>query len=276
VLKAVNRRGVWNRTAEIIKKLAAPGNIHLHVDLIAGLPLESYSGFRESYNRVYSLNAEHFQCGFLKVLPGTEMQNRAEDYLLEFSSDAPYEIISNRWISGNEMTFLKKISAFTDLIRNSGRFKTSEKLMISHYNNPFNFYEDIVRISSEMESISLRSWESIASLIIKVCSENFPCELPELTDSLRWDWCSSMKNHHYPQILKSDLTLEAKREGFRFFIEKSSDNTITFNEFTFPRNFLRRSIFFRPGTDFFMNKYMAGTDALFLPDKRIIFFNCRS
>jgi radical SAM superfamily enzyme YgiQ (UPF0313 family) len=275
-LAAVKRRGDWKRIEEIIQRLAYPGNIHLHVDLIAGLPLENYTGFSESYNRVYALNAEHFQCGFLKVLPGTEMRERSNDYRLEFTSHAPYEIISNRWISEKEMSFLKKISALTDLIRNSGKFKASEKLMLKLYGNAFSFYENLVHVSSEIESISLRSWESIASLLLKICEENFPLEVPELTDSMRWDWCCSMKSHYFPPILKSDLTRAAKREGYRFFIEKSYENTIKFNGFSFPAGDLRKSFFFRPLTDSFMAEYMDGRDALFLPDKKIIFYNCKS
>lgn len=274
-LAAVNRKGEWQGTSLIVKKLALNKNIHLHVDLIAGLPFEGYREFQESYNKVYSLDAEHFQCGFLKVLPGTEMRDRADEYLLEYSIKAPYEIISNRWISEIEMNSLKRISAFTDLIRNSGRFKTSARLMQGLYRSPFSFYEALAEASADIDTGALREWEGIASLIGRLCEKDFPHILPELTDSLKWDWCVSMKSHHYPEILKSELIRNAKREGYRFFIEKSSANIISFDGFTFHKDDLRKSIFFRPCTDAFIDKYMSGGNALFLPDKKIIFFDCK-
>ncbi len=274
-LAAVSRKGNWQRIFQIVKTLVGYGNINLHVDLIAGLPFEGYTEFQESYNRVYSLGAEHFQAGFLKVLPGTKMREQADDYFLEYTSKAPYEIISNKWIDEIEINCLKRVSFFTDLIRNSGRFKVSEKLLLSLYRTPFDFYEALARASADIDSGALRKWESIASLIVRLCEKDFPHILPELMDSIKWDWCLSMKSHHYPGILKSNLTLEAKREGYRFFIEKSSENIINFDEFTFTKNDLRRSIFFRSGTDIFRDKYMSSTDALFLPDKRIVFFNSR-
>ncbi|MFA5517708.1 MAG: DUF4080 domain-containing protein [Spirochaetota bacterium] len=274
-LAAVNRKGNWQRIFQIIKTLGEYGNIHLHVDLIAGLPFESYIKFKESYNRVYALKAEHFQSGFLKVLPGTKMRDQADEYLLKYSLKAPYEIMSNRWISEIEMTCLKRISFFTDLIRNSGRFKVSEKLMLSLYRTPFDFYEALAKASADINTGALREWESIASLIVRLCEKDFPHVLAELMDSIKWDWCLSMKSHYYPNILKSDLNLEAKRDGYKFFIEKSSKNIISFNEFTFTQNELKRSVFFRPETDIFRDKYMSNRDALILPDKRIVFFNSR-
>lgn len=274
-LAAVNRKGNWQRISQTVKTLGEYGNINLHVDLIAGLPFESYAEFQQSYNRVYALEAEHFQSGFLKVLPGTKMREQADEYFLRYSLKAPYEIISNRWIDEVEMACLKRVSFFTDLIWNSGKFRVSEKLLLSLYRTPFDFYEALARASADIDTGALREWESIASLIMRLCEKDFSYILPELMDSIKWDWCLSMKSHHYPNILKSISNLEIKREGYRFFVEKSFKNIISFNEFTFTQNELKRSIFFRPGTDTFRNKYMSNTDALFLPDKRIVFFNSR-
>jgi len=274
-LAAVNRKGNWGETAPIVEKLSAPGNIHLHVDLIAGLPFEGYNEFAESYNRVYALNAGHFQCGFLKVLPGTEMRERSRDYSLEYSHDAPYEIFSNKWISEEEMMRLKRIASLTDLIRNSGKFKTSEILFSVLYGNPFSFYEALASAAAGTESGDLRSWESIAVIMSAICRRDFPRFSEELTDSLRWDFCVSMKSHHYPEIIKPESSREVKRAGYRYFIEKSSANIITYNEHSFHKNDLRKSIFFRPCTDIFKEKYMPAGNALFLPDKKIIFFDLK-
>jgi radical SAM superfamily enzyme YgiQ (UPF0313 family) len=274
-LAAVNRKGDWEKITPIVEKLSAPGNINLHVDLIAGLPFEGYNEFAESYNRVYALNAGHFQCGFLKVLPGTEMREQSRDYFLEYSHDAPYEIFSNKWINEEEMRRLKRISSLTDLIRNSGKFTTSEILFSVLYGSPFSFYEALAFASAETESGDLRSWESIAAVLIMLCSRDFPKFSEELADSLRWDYCSTMKAHHYPEIIKPESAIEIKREGYRFFIERSSGNIITYNEDSFPKDDLRKSIFFRPCTDTFMEKYMRAGNALFLPDKKIIFFDLK-
>lgn len=142
VLKAVNRRPKVDKLLSNIKKLKEPGNIHLHVDLIAGLPFEDYESFRNSFNEVYSLGAENLQLGFLKVLKGTEIGRKVSEENIIYREKAPYEIISNRYISSMQLVKLKMIENVLELYDNKGGFEnTLSYLMPVVSETPFDFYE---------------------------------------------------------------------------------------------------------------------------------------
>ncbi len=272
-LNEIKRTGSWIKAEANIKTLLSYGNIHLHTDLIAGLPFEGYRDFTDSFNRVYSLGTEHFQAGFLKILPGTEMRRRINDYGIKFSFFPPYEIIENKWIESNELVKLKHIGELVDLIYNTGRFAETEKFMVSLYGSAFNFYERAADFFHRESRASHRHWEYLAGIFFMMIKRDFPDKILLVTDYLRWDWCSSMKAHHYPEVLKSELTFIAKRKGFRFFTEISANRSISYQGVTFSAAVLRRSIFFSPETLFFQENMMKDKMALFLPDRSIIFFN---
>lgn len=272
-LHEIKRPGSWEKAAETVSKLVNMGNIHLHTDLIAGLPFENYSGFRQSFNRVYSLGADYFQAGFLKVLPGTEMFRKSEEYGLEYNSIPPYEVSVNRWLSRRELEKLKFIGELVELVYNSGHFIETGKFMVSLYGSAFDFYDRAAGFFHKNENALHRKWDYLAGLFSEMMSADYPENLSILKDCLRWDWCSSMKDHHYPAILKTDLTFYAKREGYRFFIEKSVNKIINYSGFSFTLYDLRKSIFFIAESAAFSEIKMKDKMALFLPDKRIIYFN---
>ena len=142
-LLAINRRNDLSLTLENIRKLTALGNSDVHVDLIAGLPFEDYRTFKSSFNDVYELGADAFQLGFLKLLKGTEMRRDAERYDYKFRSRAPYEVISNMFISAKELTRLKQIEYVLDVYYNRGGFEnTLEYLTKIVAASPFDFFEE--------------------------------------------------------------------------------------------------------------------------------------
>ena len=272
-LKEINRSGSWINAERKIKKLVEMGNIHLHTDLIAGLPFEGFAGFSESFNKVYSLGAEHFQGGFLKVLPGTEMRCKTEEYGMEYNSLPPYEITRTRWITSTEMERLKLISELADLLHNSGKFPYTEKFIISLYGAPFSFYSRMADFFKRGHDAGHRKWDYQCGILLAMVKSDYPGSVLLLTDYLRWDWCSVMKHHHFPEILKSESTVEAKRKGLRFFSGLSDKKSVNYSENCFSIDDLRRSIFFIPETEEFMKSIMKDKMALFLPDKNILFFN---
>ena len=137
-LKAVNRNNRLDHIAENIKKLKGAGNMHIHLDLIAGLPFEDYESFGKSFNYVYSLRPHMLQLGFLKVLHGTPIEENKDIVYADFP---PYEVISTKWLSTAEICRLKLIDKAVDAINNSGAFtRTVEKLVGE---NPFGFFEKI-------------------------------------------------------------------------------------------------------------------------------------
>jgi len=128
---------------ESTKKLTSLGNANVHVDLIAGLPFESYDIFKKSFNDAYGLAADTLQIGFLKLLKGTGMRAVAESSGYVFRGKAPYEIISNSFLSAEDVCRLKRIEEMVSLYYNRGGFGKTVEYMISTFaGRPFDFYEE--------------------------------------------------------------------------------------------------------------------------------------
>ncbi|MDD3289562.1 MAG: radical SAM protein, partial [Eubacteriales bacterium] len=106
-LNAINRRGNFDKIAETVRRIQAIGGIHLHLDLIAGLPLEDYNLFRHSFNDVYGLQPDALQVGFLKLLKGTPLREDARLYGYVYRQKAPYEVITNSYISADGLVRIK-------------------------------------------------------------------------------------------------------------------------------------------------------------------------
>ncbi|MBR5315489.1 MAG: DUF4080 domain-containing protein [Firmicutes bacterium] len=143
-LEAVDRKDNVDAIFANVKRLIALGNIHIHVDLIAGLPFEGYDSFGESFNRVYKLGADNLQLGFLKLLKGTKVRQQLDEHGFVFRDKAPYEIISNKYLSALELMKLKMIENVLDLFSNKGGFaQTVAYLERKIAKSPFDLYDQI-------------------------------------------------------------------------------------------------------------------------------------
>lgn len=125
-----------------VEQLMKMGNIHTHVDLIAGLPYETYELFGRSFSKVYALQADMLQLGFLKVLRGTPIDDRCEQYGIVYRDRAPYEVISTAYISAEELAQLHMIETMLDIYYNRGGFsRTLDYLIAAVGRGAFGFYE---------------------------------------------------------------------------------------------------------------------------------------
>ncbi|MCQ2550997.1 MAG: DUF4080 domain-containing protein [Clostridia bacterium] len=141
-LAAVDRKDNVYPVLYAVSKIIELGNIHVHVDLIAGLPFEDYHSFEKSFNKVYALGADNLQLGFLKLLKGTKIRNEAEKHGYVFSPKAPYQVISNSYISAKELARLKMIEEVLDLYSNKGGFRNTLDYLLKD-REPFNFFEEL-------------------------------------------------------------------------------------------------------------------------------------
>lgn len=142
-----------------IRKLTSLGNINIHIDLIAGLPYETYDEFKKSFNDAYLLNSNQLQLGFLKLLGGAPLNYIKEKHGYVFAPFAPYEIISNKYISNDEIIRLKLIEDVTDRCYNSGKFTFTLNEGIQSFSSPFEMYEEL---SVYFKSVDL-SLKSVSS-----------------------------------------------------------------------------------------------------------------
>ncbi|MGI6734431.1 MAG: DUF4080 domain-containing protein [Anaerovoracaceae bacterium] len=143
-LKAIHRKCDFHRLSENVRRIMSMENIHLHLDLIAGLPYEDYDSFSDSFNRVYELKPHMLQLGFLKLLPGTPIREQVEEYAYVYRSKTPYEVISNKFLSAKELARLKMVEHVFNLYYNRGGFQKSlEYLACVLHPNAFAFYEEL-------------------------------------------------------------------------------------------------------------------------------------
>lgn len=142
---AVQRRQDFSLIAHNVKQLIDANKIVLHLDLIAGLPYESYERFIQSFNDVFHLKAQELQLGFLKLLRGTNLRTYSHKYGYRYSAEAPYEIIDNAYISEEELNSIRQVEHTLDIFWNSGRFsKTMNKLIHHEYKHKyFEFFSSV-------------------------------------------------------------------------------------------------------------------------------------
>lgn len=148
-LKEINRSADLRRTAEVVERIRSRRNIHIHLDLIAGLPLEDYGSFQKSFNDVYAMRPEQLQLGFLKVLKGTQIREKAQEYGIVYHEGAPYEVLYTKWISYGEILKLKQIEEMVELYYNSGQFTRTLPVLEKAFDSSFQMYEHLAAFYEE-------------------------------------------------------------------------------------------------------------------------------
>ena len=141
-LKSINRSTRLEKLCDKIRKVVALGNIHTHIDLIAGLPLESKSSFENSFNNALLLKPHMLQLGFLKLLYGSDLRENGK-HVFEFDKNPPYEVTSTPYISKEELKLLHKVENTFERVYNSMRFPSTCKYLHSVFENPYKMYEEL-------------------------------------------------------------------------------------------------------------------------------------
>lgn len=140
-VQAIRRKMDFERLSYVVNRIHETGNVHQHLDLIAGLPYEDYASFRNSFNDVYALKPEQLQLGFLKVLKGSYMQEQAYENDIVYSSYPPYEVLSTPWLPYSDVLRLKGVEEMVEVYYNSGQFVTTVKYMEKFFDTPFDMFE---------------------------------------------------------------------------------------------------------------------------------------
>lgn len=152
-LEEVGRKADLENLSRIIKKI--PSFIHVHLDLIAGLPYESLKEFKKSFDYTFKLKPNMLQLGFLKVLEGTKMENFAKNHDFKFLSLPPYEVLETPHISWSELVFLKDIENLNDAYWNSGNFSNTFNYLLSLEDfSPFDFYAFLIDFSAHSKDFT--------------------------------------------------------------------------------------------------------------------------
>lgn len=149
ILAEVGRRSDLEKLEKAVEAIRKGRNIHLHLDLIAGLPYEGYESFGKSFNRVYGMKPNQLQLGFLKVLKGSEMWERAAEYGIRHLEWPPYEVLFTRWLSYEEMLRLKRIEEMVEIYYNGMQFTHTLPFLERAFSCPFAMYEALADFYEE-------------------------------------------------------------------------------------------------------------------------------
>ena len=127
----------------VTAKVKSFGNIHQHLDLIAGLPGEDLDSFHKSFDDVFAMEPEQLQLGFLKVLRGTKIHRMAQQYGIVCHDKAPYEVLSTPWLPYKDLLLLKGVEEMVELYYNSHQYEKTLKEILKNYGSPFAFFEEL-------------------------------------------------------------------------------------------------------------------------------------
>ncbi len=139
-LEEIRRVMDFGHLSRVVTKIAQAGNVHQHLDLIAGLPFETLERFKQSFNDVYLLKPQQLQLGFLKVLKGSWMYENRGAYGLVYDPEPVYEVIRTRWMSFDDILYLKGIESVLEIFYNSRQFEKSIAFLEHFFDTPFELY----------------------------------------------------------------------------------------------------------------------------------------
>lgn len=204
VLEACGRKDDFKKLSRVVTKIESYKNIHQHLDLIAGLPYESYEGFEKSFNDVYNLGIEQLQLGFLKMIKGTGIRNMADMHGFKYKSYPPYEVLSNRYISYEEILKLKDIEEMVERYYNSGNFRMSVSFIVKRYykDSPFKFYEEFANfhdINGYFDAAQGKNQNY--KILLDFYMEKIGEKIELFRDILKYDYVSLGKTSNVPDFL---------------------------------------------------------------------------
>ena len=205
---AIKRNNILDKLAYNVRRISR--NIHLHLDLIAGLPYETYDIFKNSFNYVYNLKPEMIQLGFLKLLKGTQMYDEVEKYQYKYYSRPPYEVFSNKFISFGELVKLKNLEKMLDYYYNSEKFRyTCDFVINNNFDTPFAFFEKIADYYDKKGYLKISHKEvALFNILYDFYVENNLKDLDIFVEFLKYDYLALGKPGLYPEWLKSNKDSE--------------------------------------------------------------------
>jgi len=140
-IQEIKRTMKLDRLKDVVQKVKSFGNIHQHLDLIAGLPYEDYETFRTSFDDIYALQPNQLQMGFLKVLKGSYMYEHAKEYGILYHNKPPYEVLATNWLSYEDILRMKRVEEMLEVYYNSGQFEIAMKVLKCGYESAFDMFQ---------------------------------------------------------------------------------------------------------------------------------------
>ena len=224
-LKTINRKTNTKKLIENIKKLISFNNMHIHIDLIAGLTGENLESFKNSFNMGYSLKAHMLQMGFLKLLYGADMRENSEKYPCTFNDEPPYEVTSTPWLSSDEIKMLKNCEDAVDRLYNSGRFLYTLNYLIDDVGiSPFDVFNDFGNAVDGNKMRLCDYAEKLYNFFADKCNKEI------LREKILCDLLSCSSSVQIPEILKrKDVLYKQIKKHFTENVDKNMKIAILYS-----------------------------------------------
>lgn len=232
-LESIQRKNQWGKIVCNVGKILSFHNIHMHLDLIIGLPKEDYHSFAKSFNDVYELKPHMLQLGFLKMLKGSGItQNHQVDEYI-FMDTAPYQVLANRYISYEQIRFLQIFEEVFERYYNAGRFRNvTDYLVRIEKHDAFHFYEKLTRywIKRNLHLVA-HTTKSLYQYLYDFCEAHYFREINIIKQLMKFDALTTDKGNVRPDFLNwnEDLYYE---ENADFWRENRAEKYIENYKFT--------------------------------------------
>ncbi len=165
--KLISRKQNEEKLIDNFRFLRSQTGVHIHADLIVGLPGESLESFGNGFDRLIDLDPQEIQIGILKRLRGTPITRHDREWEMIYSDNAPYEILSNKLVNFEQMQRMRRFAKYWDLIANSGNFIESRNLIWENRNSPFKQFLDL------SDWLYRRQKQTHGISLIKLCERLF-------------------------------------------------------------------------------------------------------
>ncbi len=192
-----------------ISRLSVMGRIHLHLDLILGLPFDTMESFAQSFRDVFMMGGHYIQMGLLKVLPGTEISLRADEYGYVWTKEPPYSLLASRWLSHKELQWLYWFSEMVEKFLNNRYFSSLWRYLRRRDEDIFVFCKNLFILCNEENFFSFAAThELMGEKLVHFCAERKDFSL--IVSLLRFDWLRC--NHRFlPEFLRKDQPEEPRQ-----------------------------------------------------------------
>ncbi|OEH86910.1 hypothetical protein BHU72_01215 [Desulfuribacillus stibiiarsenatis] len=215
-LDAIQRKMDFQKLKEAVLRLQEGANIHQHLDLIVGLPHEDFQRFAQSFDDVYKLQPDKLQMGFLKVLKGSGMRMREQEYGFIYMDEPPYEILQTNDLTYDDVILLRDIEHILDHYYNSHQFTHTLAYLIAQEKSPFEFYERFAQYASAQgffeKSHSQGAMYDFLFAFVSATSDSNDAKVSIVRDFMKFDFVRLSPHGKLPDVLHNYTSDDLKKK----------------------------------------------------------------
>ena len=208
----ISRRQNYDRLADNFNFLRHETSVHIHADLIVGLPGETVESFAAGFDRLIALGPQEIQVGILKRLRGTPIGRHDTEWQMVYNPRAPYEILQNRLIDFATMQRLRRFAKYWDLIGNSGNFVETTPLIWREASPFANFLRLSDWLYARIHRTDTIALARLAELVFEFLTTEMTLAAPPAAETLTRDWQRAGR-HDVPEFLREFLPADNVRQN---------------------------------------------------------------